>query len=46
MGSEVVTSYGNGRLISLNVSERLAKVQIFELKKVMDLPLDDVVEQH
>jgi cell fate regulator YaaT (PSP1 superfamily) len=46
VGSEVVTSYGNGRLISLNVSERLAKVQIFELKKVMDLPLDDVVEQH
>ncbi|TVY06820.1 PSP1 domain-containing protein [Paenibacillus cremeus] len=46
VGSEVVTSFGNGRLISLNVNERLAKVQVFELKKVMDLPLDDVVEQH
>ncbi|MGF9713962.1 PSP1 domain-containing protein [Paenibacillus naphthalenovorans] len=46
VGSEVITSFGNGRLISLNVSERMAKVQIFELKKVMDLPLDDVVEQH
>ncbi|ALS24774.1 MULTISPECIES: PSP1 domain-containing protein [Paenibacillus] len=45
VGSEVITSFGNGRLISLNVSERMAKVQIFELKKVMDLPLDDVVEQ-
>ncbi|WP_426450030.1 PSP1 domain-containing protein [Paenibacillus sp. S-38] len=46
VGSEVVTSFGNGRLISLNVSDRTAKVQVFDLKKVMDLPLDDVVEQH
>lgn len=46
VGSEVITSFGNGRLISLNVNERTAKVQVFELKKVMDLPLDDVVEQH
>lgn len=45
VGSEVITSFGNGRLISLNVSERTAKVQLFDLKKVMDLPLDDVVEQ-
>ncbi|CAG7656273.1 stage 0 sporulation family protein [Paenibacillus allorhizosphaerae] len=46
VGCEVITSFGNGRLISLNVNERTAKVQVFELKKVMDLPLDDVVEQH
>ncbi|SDE53040.1 Cell fate regulator YaaT, PSP1 superfamily (controls sporulation, competence, biofilm development) [Paenibacillus sp. UNCCL117] len=46
VGSEVVTSFGNGRLVSLNVGERMAKVQIFDLKKVMDLPLDDVVEHH
>lgn len=45
VGSEVITSLGNGRLISLNVNERTAKVQVFDLKKVMDLPLDDVVEQ-
>ncbi|MCP3775402.1 stage 0 sporulation family protein [Paenibacillus sp. MZ04-78.2] len=46
VGSEVITSIGNGRVVSLNVGERTAKVQIFDLKKVMDLPLDDVVEQH
>lgn len=46
VGSEVITSLGSGRLISLNVNERTAKVQVFDLKKVMDLPLDDVVEQH
>ncbi|WP_019536504.1 PSP1 domain-containing protein [Paenibacillus ginsengihumi] len=45
IGSEVVTPFGNGRLVSLNVNDRLAKVQIFDMKKVMDLPLDDVVEQ-
>lgn len=46
VGSEVITPFGNGRVVSLNVGERTAKVQIFDLKKVMDLPLDDVVEQH
>ncbi|GLI10233.1 stage 0 sporulation protein [Paenibacillus tyrfis] len=46
VGSEVITSFGNGRVVSLNVGERTAKVQIFDIKKVMDLPLDDVVEQH
>ncbi|KEQ22755.1 PSP1 domain-containing protein [Paenibacillus tyrfis] len=45
VGSEVITSFGNGRVVSLNVGERTAKVQIFDMKKVMDLPLDDVVEQ-
>ncbi|KPV59485.1 stage 0 sporulation protein [Paenibacillus sp. A3] len=45
VGSEVITSFGNGRVVSLNVGERTAKVQIFDIKKVMDLPLDDVVEQ-
>ncbi|XOK61381.1 stage 0 sporulation family protein [Paenibacillus elgii] len=45
VGSEVITSLGNGRVVSLNVGERTAKVQIFDMKKVMDLPLDDVVEQ-
>lgn len=45
IGSEVVTPFGNGRLVSMNVNDRLAKVQIFDMKKVMDLPLDDVVEQ-
>ena len=45
IGSEVVTPFGNGRLVSLNVNDRLAKEHIFDMKKVMDLPLDDVVEQ-
>lgn len=45
VGKEVITSYGNGRVIALNMNERTAKVQLYELGKVMDLPFDDVVEQ-
>jgi cell fate regulator YaaT (PSP1 superfamily) len=45
VGRQVITSLGNGKLLGLNMNERTAKVQLFELKKVMDLPLDDVVEQ-
>jgi cell fate regulator YaaT (PSP1 superfamily) len=45
VGRQVITSLGNGKLLGLNLNERTAKVQLFELKKVMDLPLDDVVEQ-
>ncbi len=45
VGSMVVTSYGNGKVLGLKLEERLAKVQLFDLGKVMDLPFDDVVEQ-
>jgi cell fate regulator YaaT (PSP1 superfamily) len=45
VGRIVVTSYGNGKVLSLSVNDRTAKVQLFDLGKVMDLPFDDVVEQ-
>jgi cell fate regulator YaaT (PSP1 superfamily) len=45
VGREVVTSIGLGRVVALNMGERTAKVQIYELGKVKDLPFDDVVEQ-
>ncbi|TDF91613.1 PSP1 domain-containing protein [Paenibacillus piri] len=43
VGSDVITSLGNGRVVSLNIGERTAKVQIYELGKVMELSFDDVV---
>ncbi|MDF2961909.1 MAG: stage 0 sporulation protein [Paenibacillus sp.] len=43
VGSDVITSLGNGRVVSLNIGERVAKVQIYELGKVMELSFDDVV---
>lgn len=45
VGKLVITSYGTGKVLGLNVNDRTAKVQLFELGKVMDLPFDDVVEQ-
>jgi cell fate regulator YaaT (PSP1 superfamily) len=45
IGSVVVTSLGNGKLLGLNVDNRTAKVQLFDLGKVDVLPLDDVVAQ-
>lgn len=45
VGSDVITSLGNGRVVSLNINERTVKVQIYELGKVMELSFDDVVEQ-
>lgn len=45
-GKLVLTSYGTGKVLSLNVAERSVKVQIFDLNnKVMELPADDVAEQ-
>jgi cell fate regulator YaaT (PSP1 superfamily) len=46
VGSSVITSLGNGRVVSLNMSERTAKIQVYDLGKVMELSFDDAVEQH
>ena len=45
VGSVVITSYGNGKVIGLNVEQRTVKVQLFEQGKVEILSCDDVVEQ-
>ncbi len=43
LGTHVVTSYGDGKVVGLNIGDRTLNVQIFEMNKVMTLPLDDVV---
>ncbi|CAM3673115.1 stage 0 sporulation family protein [Marinicrinis lubricantis] len=42
VGSLVVTSLGEGKVLSIHPNERMAQVQIFELNKSMKLPFDDV----
>lgn len=44
VGSIVVSTYGNGKVLALNMNDRTAKVQVFDLGKVMDLPFDEVAE--
>jgi cell fate regulator YaaT (PSP1 superfamily) len=44
VGKLVMTSLGSGKVVGLNAGERIVKVQIFDLGKVMELPSEDVVE--
>jgi cell fate regulator YaaT (PSP1 superfamily) len=45
VGKLVITSLGNGKVLSLNIQERSAKVQLYDQGKIMDLPFDDIAEQ-
>lgn len=45
VGSLVVTPLGNGKVLSLNMEERKAKVLLFDAGKVEFMPFDDVAEQ-
>jgi cell fate regulator YaaT (PSP1 superfamily) len=45
VGHKVITPYGNGKLLGLNLKERTAKVQLEDTSQTIDLSLDDVVEQ-
>ncbi|WP_068777589.1 stage 0 sporulation family protein [Paenibacillus sp. FJAT-26967] len=45
VGTFVITSLGNGKVLSLNMNERTCKVQLYDIGKIMDLPFDDVAEQ-
>ena len=43
IGKFVVTSLGDGKVVSINAGSRTVHVQIFDISKVKELPLDDVV---
>ncbi|GIP41379.1 stage 0 sporulation protein [Paenibacillus sp. J31TS4] len=45
VGRMVMTSLGSGKVIGLKPNDRIAKVHLFEQNRVMELPVDDVVEQ-
>ena len=45
VGKLVVTSYGDGKVVGINASDRTVHVQLFEMGKVKELPFDDVVVQ-
>ncbi|NBI30791.1 PSP1 domain-containing protein [Chengkuizengella marina] len=45
VGSFVITSLGEGKVISINPEKSLVQVKIFEMEKVKELSLEDVVEQ-
>lgn len=45
VGSLVVTTMGDGKVVGLNVGDRTVNVQVFDLNKVMKLALDEVTVQ-
>ncbi len=44
VGSLVITSYGEGKVVGLHVEKMTVHVKLFEQNKVMELPVDDVAE--
>jgi len=44
IGSNVMTPFGIGRVVGLNILERRVQVELKETENVEELPLDDVVE--
>lgn len=45
IGTIVITSMGNGKVVGLNVENRTVKVQLFDAGKIEIMSCDDVVEQ-
>lgn len=45
VGSEVMTPIGDGKVVGLNINKRLAQVHVFEMDKVMDLPIEEVASK-
>ncbi|OAB42753.1 PSP1 domain-containing protein [Paenibacillus glacialis] len=43
VGKMVVTALGDGKVVGINAGSRSVHVQLFELGKVKELPMDDVV---
>jgi cell fate regulator YaaT (PSP1 superfamily) len=43
VGKIVVTSLGDGKVVGINAGSRTVHVQLFEVGKVKELPMDDVV---
>ncbi len=44
IGSEVITHAGNGQVVGLNILEKKVQVDLFEINRVVEFPLDEIVE--
>ncbi|MFX3619061.1 MAG: stage 0 sporulation family protein [Sporolactobacillus sp.] len=45
IGQPIVVSYGKGRVIGLNILERLVQVELKEQNRVVDYTLDELIEE-
>lgn len=44
IGSEVITQAGNGQVVGLNILEKKVQVDLFEMNRVVEFPLEEIVE--
>lgn len=44
LGEEVMTSSGLGRVVGLNLLDKIIQVDLYDVGRVLEFPLDDVVE--
>ncbi|MGM8215729.1 PSP1 domain-containing protein [Bacillaceae bacterium W0354] len=45
LGEEIVTSRGKGKVVGLNILERLIQVEISEMERVIEYTLDELIEE-
>ncbi|MDO9573758.1 MAG: stage 0 sporulation family protein [Candidatus Contubernalis sp.] len=45
MGNEVITPEGEGRVVKVNMMKKSIAVELFESHKVLDFPLEEVIEK-
>lgn len=45
IGEEMVTSHGKGKVVGLNILERLIQVELTELERVVEYTLDELIEE-
>jgi len=45
VNQKIDTSYGRGKVVGLNMLERLVQIEIFESSQVIEFTLDELLEQ-
>jgi cell fate regulator YaaT (PSP1 superfamily) len=44
LGEEVMTSSGLGKVVGVNILDKIVQVHLYDVGRVLDFPIDDVVE--
>lgn len=45
LGKKITTSYGKGKVVGVNILERLVQIELFEEERVIEYTLDELVEE-
>jgi cell fate regulator YaaT (PSP1 superfamily) len=45
IGESIVVQYGKGRVVGLNILERLVQIELFEQERVIEYTLDELIKE-